>query len=909
MSVNIQFQANQTYQLDAIDAVTNLFDGWQDGVSHESTFVVKDDLDALFAESIVANPWGVTQDQLLSNVLKIQAAHRTDSAGTETPVIPLDLRIDESQPLDLRDFSVEMETGTGKTYVYLRTAIELYLRFGLAKFVVVVPSLAIREGVLASLKLLKEHFSEIYSGLQYDAYGYDSKNLSRLRQFAVSGHLQILVMNIQSFNKDSNVINKEDEYGRRPVDYITGVRPIVIMDEPQKLDAQIQKAAIQSLQPLFRLRYSATHKDRHCLIYRLSPVDAYQMELVKQIQVLSLVADEDKNVPYVELISVNSTKSGVTASLRVNKAHARVKISVARNDDLNELTGLEIYRGWVIEEIHASLDDQVGWVEFTNGQRISVGTSNETDQDWWQRAQIRAAVEEHFRTELRIKNGVANSEILPMKVLTLFFIDKVANYANHDSKFRIWFETIYNDIANDRRFRNLDVAKASESHAGYFAQSRGQAKDSREGFDSQDDSDVYDLIMKDKERLLSLDEPVRFIFSHSALQEGWDNPNVFVICNLQASQTVTKRRQQLGRGLRLPVMADGNRCQSRSFNVLTVVASEEFESFASGLQKELVEETGEQFATPIMDARQRTSLKLKPNFSAMPGFQELWNAISPKTRYRLSFDSQDLIDEAVLRFQNEGKLNPISTPKIRMSRSKISIDRTGGVAMSENVGTRSLATTSLGDVPDILRDLSQQLAVSRSTILSVILQSGRLPELQLDPSEFAKQVRKSVQHSLAGTLASAGGIQYSPTSESYDAEFFEKFDEPETYTSKLVKVTKSIYEEIPVDSNIERQFAKDLDLRSDVKLFLKLPSWYKIPTPVGNYNPDWAVVKQDDESGLLELYLVRETKGSASLDDLFRESELWKVTFGKAHFDAINVDYKVVKDASDLDSDESPTLE
>lgn len=802
-----------------------------------------------------------------------------------------------------------METGTGKTYVYLRTALELYLKYKISKFVIVVPSIAIREGVLSSLELLKEHFKEIYSGVQYDAYGYESKNLSRLRQFAVSGHLQILVMNIQSFNKDSNVINKEDEYGRRPVDYITGVRPVVILDEPQKLDADTQKAAIKSLQPLFRLRYSATHKDRHCLVYRLSPVDAYQMELVKQIQVLSLVADEDKNVPYVELVSVNSTQAGITATLRVNKAHARVRLSVSRNDDLNDLTGLEVYRGWAVEEIHASVEGQLGWIEFTNGQRISVGTSNDSDTDWWQRAQIRAAVEEHFRTELRIAVGVANSEIQPMKVLTLFFIDKVANYINQDSKFRVWFESIYRDVANDRRFRSLQIQKAENSHKGYFAQSKGLAKDSREGMDSQDDSDAYDLIMKDKERLLSQDEPVRFIFSHSALQEGWDNPNVFVICNLQESQSITKRRQQLGRGLRLPVMADGNRCQDRSFNVLTVVANEEFESFASGLQKELVEETGEQFAAPIMDARQRVSLKLKTNFRQLPGFEELWKVIAPKTKYFLSISSQDLIDEAVLRLQAAGKQRPITAPKIRVNRSKIAIDRTAGVALSENGGSRELATKDAALVPDILRDLSQQLAVSRSTILKIINASGRQAELILDPSEFTNQVRVSIRHALASSLASANGIQYVSLGEYYEAEFFEKFSEPETFGSKLVKVRKSIYEEIPVDSNVERKFAQDLDLRSDVKLFLKLPSWYKIPTPVGNYNPDWAVVKKSDLSEDLDLYLVRETKGSASLDDLFRESELWKVTFGKAHYTAIDVDYKVVKDASDLDSDDPPRFD
>ena len=909
MAVSIKFESNQEYQTEAIDAVISIFEGWDAGEFHESETSLLEDQDAIFAESVHANPWGVDRATLRNNADSIQTRTRTDNVGRTLQVIPPELRLDPSTVNDdLRDFSVEMETGTGKTYVYLRTAIELYLKYGLSKFVIVVPTVAIREGVIASLRLMKEHFREIYSGIQYDSYVYDSKNVNRLRQFATASHLQLLVMNVQAFSKDTNIINKVDETGRKPADFITATRPVIIMDEPQKLDAKLQKAAIASLNPLFKLRYSATHKDRHCLVYRLGPVDAYQMELVKQIQVLSLAADEDHNIAYVELSSINATPGMVTAAIRVNKPHGRVRITVRKNTDLAEETKLDVYEGWVVEDIHVPTDETPGLIEFTNGHRVTLNSSSDTDTDWWHRAQIRSAIEEHFRAELKLAAGAANGQIMPTKALTLFFIDKVANYAGEEAKFKIWFEELYADVASDRRYRNLPTFSPKEVHKGYFASTKGVFKDSKEGADTKDDADAYDLIMKAKERLLSLDEPVRFIFSHSALQEGWDNPNVFVICNLQETHSVTKRRQQIGRGLRLPVMATGERCTIRKFNVLTVVANEDFVSFADGLQKELVEETGERFPQMVRDARERKSLKLRSDYKELSGFRELWSHIAPRTRYRLAFSTEDLVSEAVLRLRTLGEQNPISAPKIRTKRARFAISNDAGVVVESQDAGKEIGKTERTEFPDILRDLSQHLAVSRATIHRVISESGRLEEFRLNPAEFSNQVRKSIQGALARTLTNANGVQYTPVGDSYDLEYFERFAEPDVYASRLVTVTKSIYHEIPVDSNVERQFAEELEKRTDVELFVKLPSWYKVATPVGNYNPDWAIVRRVEGSEDLELYLVRETKGSAVLDDLFRETELWKVTFGKAHFESIKVDYKVVRAASDLDLDETPKL-
>jgi type III restriction enzyme len=898
MPVSIKFESNQDYQTEAIESVLDLFIGWESSDSGNDDSEFSDDSDAIFAQTITRNPWGMNSALLRSNAEAIQGRTRLNNVGEVMQIIPHEYRLDTTKPdLPLEDFSVEMETGTGKTYVYLRTALELYLKYGLSKFVVVVPTVAIREGALASLILMKEHFKELYSGVQYDSYVYDSKNLNKLRQFATSSHLQIMVMNIQAFNKDSNIINKEDETGRRPVDYIRDVRPVLIMDEPQKLDAKQQKLAIASLNPLFKLRYSATHKERHCLVYRLGPVDAYQMELVKQIQVLSLSADEDKNVAYVEVIGIKN-EGAVKASLRLNRPHGRVRITINDGDDLQEVTGLDIYEGWIVEQIHVPTEEAPGFVEFTNGQQVTLNASNDSETEWWQRAQIRAAVEEHFRAEQNLATGANLGEIKPTKALTLFFIDKVANYSEPDSKFRVWFEEIYQDVAADRRYRNLPKFDAKTVHKGYFATSKGTLKDSREGLDTKDDNDAYNLIMKDKERLLSLEEPVRFIFSHSALQEGWDNPNVFVICNLQETHNIVKRRQQLGRGLRLPVMANGERCRNRKYNVLTVIANEEFEKYAEALQRELVDETGERFTEIVRDARERTKVRLRENYQELPGFKELWEHISPRTKYRLEFSTDDLVDEAVRRLWDIGRANPIAAPKIRAKRTRVGVNRDDGVIAVSNEGSRELFERVQTQIPDILKDLSQQLAVSRATIHRIIMESNRVDDLRLNPAEFSSQVRKAIQGALAHTLKDANGVQYTPIGESYSLEYFERFAEPETYESKLVPVKNSIYWEIPVDSNVERQFAKDLSNRSDIELFLKLPGWYKVATPVGNYNPDWAIVRKREGSDERELYLVRETKGSSSIDDLFRETEQWKVTFGRAHYKSIKVDYDVVVTAA-----------
>lgn len=906
MVVQIKFESGQDYQLEAIDSVTSLFSGWNQAAASQREAQRFDDSDALFNESAESNGWGVSDEDLLANAKIIQSRTRTNDVGERIGIIPEAFKLNPLHDPSLRDFSIEMETGTGKTYVYLRTAIELSLKYGLTKFVIVVPSVAIREGVVSSLKQMKQHFRELYSSVQYDSYVYDSKNVARLRQFATARHLQILVMNIQAFNKDSNIIMREADglNGMRPIDFITSVQPIVIMDEPQKLDGKLQKEAIAGLNPLFRLRYSATHKDAHCMLYRLGPVDSYERKLVKRIEVLSMTAEDDLNIAYVELRKINVGTGAPTATIVVNSHNGRVQKTVRLNDSLSELTGMKIYDGWDIEQISAATDQTPGYLEFRNGRRLRVTQNTDVDQDWWQRAQIQAAIQKHLETELRLKQAAQNGEIKPIKPLTLFFIDKVANYDPEDGKFKLWFDELYEEVlSSNRKFRNLDVpAKGSEVRKGYFATTKGKAKDTNG--DSSDDALAYDLIMKNKEQLLSFDEPVRFIFSHTALSEGWDNPNVFTICNLQEVQSEVKRRQQIGRGLRLPVMENGERNRNHQYNILTVIASETFEKYAAALQNEIQSDTGESFAGKIQPARNRKTLQLKPDYRTIPGFSELWEKIAPKTRYQLSFNSQDLIDEASKRLELLGQSEPIRIPQIVIKRTDLEMSTGQNIEAGRSGPEKYLEYARAQKMPDILGELQQLVPISRASTVKIIEQSGRKEEARINPAQFVQQVRRSIQAAMAHTLVDQKGIKYERLNGSdsfYSAEIFEGRI-VEAYADNIVPVTKSIYDSVVCDSNVEREFAQDLESRADIELFLKLPDWFKIDTPIGGYNPDWAIVRKT-ESGEKKVYLVRETKGTTDVDALRFEGERWKIEFGRKHFDAIEVDYKITSKANQLDAD------
>lgn len=887
MAVPIRFDANQQFQRDGIDSVVELFAG-QDGVEQGLVAPGLGDEAALFAELVFGNSLDLSAETLRANLRRVQDRPVPLEEGTVVPAISEALRVpleDGEPPLE---FSVEMETGTGKTYVYLRTIAELHLKYGFKKFVIVVPSVAIREGVLNSLGLLREHVRDVYDGLQYDHYVYDSSALTRVRQFATASHLQLMVVNIAAMTGDANsrIIHRptDEMNGYAPIEFLRACRPVVIMDEPQSLDGPTQVPAIDALDPLFRVGYSATPPRGSHLVHRLTPVDAYNQRLVKRIGVYSITKDWDANEAFVEVTKVTATKTDVTATATIHKATKQgtkpTRVTLHKDDDLFDLSGnRELYRGWTVEDIHAEL----GLVEFGTGQKIAVGATSSQADDQYQRLMLRLAIESHFEKELQLlqqqRRGVLQARIKP---LTLFFIERVNDYAPAGSKLREWFAEEYRSVRADGRFLGLDMPELDDVHDGYFAETpKGVPKEARA--DSKDAAGAFERIMKRKQELLGLDEPLRFIFSHSALAEGWDNPNVFTICNLQDGKSTMRKRQQVGRGLRLPVMVNGDRCHVDDVNVLTVIAKESFAKFAETLQREIEEETGVTFTGRIVNLREKKKLKLRDDTFASEDFVDLWRRISLRTSYRLKFATDDIVADAVERINAMPTIEPV---KFRKSKAILEIDRKGLSGSSAQDRGIELAA-SQRKIPDVVAELSRRLPLSRGTIVRTLKGCSRLNDVTVNPAVFIDQVSEAIGR--AFYAAATRDIMYMPTGDSWPAELMKERHQDETIAPRVVPVERSVTDYVVCDSDVEERFARFLDARRDVPLFLKLPEWFKVTTPLGNYNPDWAFVRETPAGQ--SVHLVRETKGGSDIDKLRFESEGWKIRFGKAHFDAIGVDY------------------
>lgn len=582
---------HQEFQTDAVNAVADLFAGQEKSTT---TFSVDDNsaqMRLLHNDFGIGNKLEIDNDTLLSNMHSIQRRHK----------LPL------SRDYDSRQFSIEMETGTGKTYVYTKTILELNKRYGFSKFIIVVPSVAIREGVFKSLQVTEEHFKNLYDGIPYRYFIYNSAKLSDVRQFATSSNIEIMIINIDAFKKAENIINQEQDKlnGETAMRYIQDTNPVVIIDEPQSVDNTPKaKEAIQSLNPLCVLRYSATHREKINLLYRLTPVDAYQMGLVKQICVSSSSVANDFNKPYIHLRSV-SNDNGFSAKTEIdieNKSGKveRKTITVKPNDSLFILSGnRELYEDYVVAGIDCTKGSEC--IEFSNSEVLQLGKAiGGVDENIIKRTQIYKTIEAHLNKELNyFEKGI--------KVLSLFFIDEVKKYRTEDGSKGIYaqmFEECYNELMSKEKYAvlktyfNTDVEKA---HNGYFSQDKKGIYKNTKG-DTLADDDTYNTIMKDKEWLLSFDCPLRFIFSHSALKEGWDNPNVFQVCTLIEQKSTFTCRQKVGRGLRLCVNQDGERIEDRNINILHVMANESFSEFAEKLQKEIEDETGMKFGVLQLSA-------------------------------------------------------------------------------------------------------------------------------------------------------------------------------------------------------------------------------------------------------------------------------------------------------------------
>ena len=993
--MKLQFDANQPFQRAAIDAVVDLFAGQPMGAPDYSVIKLAAP-DGLWAghegaELGAGNQLLIGSDRLHANLRAIQLRNDIDVDDPAAEVEGWTL-FDPPAGGDRHcpHFSVEMETGTGKTYVYLRTIFELAQKYGFRKFIIVVPSVAIREGVMHSIETMSEHLSALYNNLPFEPSLYDARRVNRLRQFATSTTLQLLVINIDAFRKNfagtdaekkGNVIYKEMERsmgGRAPIEFVQAARPIVIIDEPQSVDATDRaQEAIKALNPLCTLRYSATHRNPYNVVYRLDPVRAFELKLVKQIVVASAAAEGAANDPFVRVEKVDY-KPGIKAKLRIHVQGAdgarEKSVTVRQGSDLFKLSNerAQYAQGWEVGEINAEPGQET--LTFANGRVLRLGeeTGGMRDDVW--RAQIKHTIRKHLEKELQLQGR-------GIKVLSLFFIDRVANYRDYGAdgqpvpgKFARAFEEELGAFAADARFAGLDGLRhpVDRLHNGYFAQDRkGVLKDT--GGNTQADDDVYTLIMKNKEALLALDEPLRFLFSHSALREGWDNPNVFQICTLNESRSTVKKRQEIGRGLRLPVDQHGARVFDESVNKLYVMANESYEDFAKALQNEYEDDCGVTFGkvpltalarlervvdgapTPIgrvlaevlraalvssgmlsadgriteaFDPRragftlglppqfvdlspsvadllaeyqierhirrerdERTN-RLKKEVTLSPEFVQLWERIKPRTTYRVEFATDELVRRAVDEVRRMAR---VERPTIKVAAGAMQMGRGGIVARAVSV-VGEHASAGDGGLPDVLAFLQNETELTRGTLAKILAESGRLGELRENPQRFLDQVAsilKSVLHRLL-----VDGIKYERVPLTADGAEWEmlqfKSDELVDYLSALA-VNNSVYPYVVCDSLIEREFARKLDERTDIKLFVKLPAWFKIDTPAGEYNPDWAIVKVADET----LYLVRETKATHDTWKL-RASEADKVHCGERHFEALGVSFAVATLADEV---------
>jgi type III restriction enzyme len=1004
--MKLHFESDLPYQIDAIEAVCDLFRGQE---VCRSVFTV------------TAQALGAAGGQQ-----SFEGKHFTESGGIGNA---LQLVVDEElsdnlQQVQLRnglppstalkakqtlDFTVEMETGTGKTYVYLRTVFELNQRYGFTKFVVVVPSVAIKEGVNKTLQITREHFEGLYPTAKgYEFFQYDSDKLGQVRNFATSPNIQIMVITVGAINKfgdeaaaqaeESDEAKRREKSrnkmyrisektgGERPIDLIRQTSPILIVDEPQSVDGGIDgkgKKALAHMSPLCTLRYSATHVDKHHMVYRLDAVDAYEQKLVKQIEVAAATVQGGNNKPYVKLLGVSNKRGVITASIEVDRENAagvvrRDAINVQDGFDLEQETGRPLYANIRIGEIRTARGDQFLELKVPGSEvYLRVGEAwGDVDASAVHREMIRRTIKEHLDKETRLRP-------LGVKVLSLFFIDEVAKYRQYDEQgnpvkgeYARMFEEEYTRWARHPDYQSLfaeiDLSSAADAvHNGYFSIDKKKVggktvemiKDTS-GSTAADD-DTYNLIMRDKEKLLSFESPLKFIFSHSALKEGWDNPNVFQICNFSTRETERWRRQTIGRGLRLCVNQNGERLRGFAINTLTVIATESYEQFAENLQKDIENDTGIQFGVvqdhefagiavqqangeiaplgfdasralwahlkaqgyindkgkvqdslkaalkdgtlvlpeafeaqrqqvvavlkkvsgklEVKNADDRKHIPVRKSVLISPEFKALWDRIKHKTTYRVEFDNDKLTARCIEALDDAPQ---IATTRLQWKKAGLEIGKAGVGAKELSVSEPTALCEDDIVLPDVLTELQDRTQLTRKTIARILTESQRLSDFKRNPQQFIEVAADAINR--CKRLALVDGIKYQRLGDDhfYAQELFQT-EELTGYLKNLVLDTqKSVYEHVVYDSAVERDFAEALERNEAIKVYAKLPGWFKVPTPLGTYNPDWAVLVA--LNGQERLYFVVETKSSLFDDDL-RDRESGVIKCGAAHFAALAV--------------------
>ncbi|MCX7560218.1 DEAD/DEAH box helicase family protein [Sulfitobacter sp. F26204] len=963
----------------------------------------------------------LTEDGLIENITKVQRlamqplsdslTYFADDKGKKKPA--------SYKPGARVNLDVEMETGTGKTYVYIKTMFEMHKRYGWSKFIIMVPSVAIREGVAKSIQMTAEHFQQEY-GKKVRSFVYNSKRLHELESFSSDSGINVMVINVQAFNASGadnrRIYDELDDFqSRRPIDVIAKNRPILILDEPQKMEGPATQKALPKFNPLFILRYSATHKTIHNKVHRLDAVDAFNQKLVKKIRVHGV---ETKGLsgtnPYLFLHRIDTSSAAPVAfvdiEVKTKTGIKRVPRKLEQGRDLLDMSkGLEVYRGFTVSNIDARDDT----VHFTNGDVLHAGeaSGDVTERDI-RRIQIRETITAHLeREQVLFARGV--------KVLSLFFIDEVVKYRDYgqdDDKgeyacvFEHEYEQAVADLLSELPLENVEYRKHLEgidvgkTHRGYFSiDKKGRMTDPKAAArgelagQSTEPSD-YDLILKDKERLLSFDEPTRFIFSHSALREGWDNPNVFVMCMLKhnESQNTISRRQEVGRGLRIAVNRNGERMDHpatvHDINVLTVVASESYKGFVTGLQKEIAEnlsarpqladadyfegkslKTGdlelvldktlakklERFlikndyvdddghiteayhdarkseelaALPedleehrdatfalidtvfssaalndmLSDGRAPKKNKLNDNFDRNE-FQELWRRINRKAVYQVDFDSNALVKTCIDRLERDLSVAPLQYLVTEGTLSDGVTDeqlRSGDAFVQGKLRTETGTSAHSRVSYDVIGAICENTDLTRRTVGEILggIQTVKFSEFAKNPEQFIADASHMIQEQKATAIIEK--LTYDALEERYSSELFTAGETGNDFKKATDKLKNHVYDYAIVDSKIEREFVKDLDTSSKVIVYSKLPRGFLIPTPVGDYNPDWAIAFK--EGGVKHLYFVAETKSDLPSMKM-RELEQTKIKCARKFFDEIGrrinedqVKYDVVTNYSDL---------
>lgn len=975
--VNLRFQDRLPHQEGAIAAVTALFEGCERHLQTTPTTSTP-----LFGELPLTsgNALDISEDELQRNLDRVQRK----------------MGLRNSNDASGRTFTVEMETGTGKTYVYLRTALELAKKYGLTKFMIIVPSLAIKEGVLHAAKTMRSHFEMLYpESSGYQAYAYSSTSLGDVRDFSTTPRVRFMVANVQAIldinsaaeedNMKSRkgaqrVMHRYDERvgGEKPIELIQRMRPVVIIDEPQSVEGSSGKGkgrqAVDLLNPLIVLRYSATPKERPGQVFRLSAAAAYQQGLVKQVEVSSIEVEPTFNEPYVKLIAANKggAKKLPTVDLELNVAigngHKRQIVrGLSHGEDLQRITSDPLYQGWRIGTIEARKNKETCVISMGVGDRLTLKPQEEiggVPEEKIRRFMIQETIRRHLDRELKLRP-------MGIKVLSLFFVGNVSDYRRENGELGRYgqvFQEEYAALINSSKYAalladehlKLLMGDAMRAHDGYFSIDRKGGKNVWTDSEGEKQTGAaFELIMKDKEKLLSLEEPLRFIFSHSALREGWDNPNVFQVCSLRTMHGEQQRRQTLGRGLRLAVKNNGERVSDREINTLTVIADESYQDFARGLQAEIEEATGTSFGSidlgllatyssqasveqivatwreqgvinevgqltskgiqdmktgilnlqefsehvrgnvrdhlievslsvPARDIRQKRTVHLRKGIKMDPRFIQLWSRISQRTVYHIAMNAEQ--QAQIPRKLAEGLKNlPATMGAIAtVQRGRLLMDASG---VHGERGTNTAAQRIDDTYPaplDPVTPLQEATRLKRSTICEALRlafsedQSTYL-SYRRDPRSFIKlatEVAKELNKSIL-----AQGVKYTATPEHVSMELIH--EEFETLKQIHKSAEKGAYDLVAFDSAVEQRFAKDLDSNDDVVLYMKLPETFKVRTPFGNYNPDWAVVtKSQRMEGEVELYFVAETKGTDQTMAL-SSAEQAKIACAEGHFKAI----------------------